>query len=156
MAYNVQTKPIKEKKESFTVKNKKEREKKLFLENIKNKDTISEQEISLIKERLNSGVYTAENVNEIDNKRLTSEQNEKGYKYMYGLYKSPTGKERINNPYGEREQEVLNNYSHFELVSWSDEGNQFYKSYTPIYLVVAKDGSSFEYIMTGGKIKIIG
>jgi len=128
--------------------------KQVFLEEIKKKDVITEREILLIKRRLNEGTYKSEDVNEIDTKKLTPEQNEKGFKYLYDLYKSPTGKERVNNPFGDREEEVLNNFSHFELVDWYDNGNQYYKNYVPVYRVVAKDGSGFEYVMKVGKIEI--
>ena len=81
MTYNIKVKPKKETKESFVVEAKKKDSKKLFLEDIKNKDTISEQEVLLIKRRLNDGTYTSQEVYDVlgeDGKKLTPEQNKKG------------------------------------------------------------------------------
>jgi len=161
--YNKMKKEKKE-KETFAIEKQKEKKKdkkELFLEEIKNKETISEQEILLIRNRLNRKVYSTADMEGITNKKLLPEQNAKGFRYMYNLYKSSKGTERSNSPFGYREEEVLNNFSHFELVDWNDSSNYYQaqagiKNYVPVYRVVAKDGSSFEYFMQEGKVKIIG
>jgi hypothetical protein len=62
------------------------------------------------------------------------------------LWKSPTGKVATNNPFSESEQKVLEDFSHFKF-----DG---FKVHKPVYKVVAKNGSSFEYWHSGGSIKI--
>jgi hypothetical protein len=68
---------------------------KLFLEDIKNKDTITEKEVLLIKRRLNDKTYNIQEVNDAlgdEGKALTPEQNEKGKAWLMNKWKSPTGK----------------------------------------------------------------
>ena len=126
---------------------------------------LSEQQVNLLKRRLNDGKITP---NEIigDGKawRLTPEQTEKGLKYLMSLWKTPTGKEKEMSPFGFRETNVLENFSRFEVIDFYN--NNTYQqqqmginNYQPLYRVVAKDGSSFEYYMdfrSDFKIAIVG
>jgi len=130
-------------------------------DNIRKTNTITEREVALIMRRLNSGKddkETKEIVNYIwDNKpSLTSEQNKKGLDFLYDLYKSPSGKERKNNPFGYREQDVLENFVGFELSGYynaSRYGQRPY--YIPLYIANGKDGS-FEYYYSNGEVNIVG
>ena len=72
------------------------------------------------------------------------------------LWKSPTGKVRTNNPFGSREQRILDDFSHFEFGGFYDDGNSYRSNFIPIYIVHSKDGAAFEYIFRGGSLKIIG
>jgi hypothetical protein len=126
-----------------------------LLEKIKKSDTISERDILLMKRRMNANNNDT-SVREVldyyteigENPRLDAEQTKKGYNFLMNLWKSPTGKVRTNNPFSEREQKVLENFSHFEF-----EG---FMNGQPVYIVMAKNGSSFEYYYSGGSMKIIG
>jgi len=126
-----------------------------LLEKIKKSDTISERDILLMKRRMNANNNDT-SVREVldyyteigENPRLDAEQTKKGYDFLMNLWKSPTGKVRTNNPFSEREQKVLENFSHFEF-----EG---FMNGQPVYIVMAKNGSSFEYYYSGGSMKIIG
>lgn len=51
------------------------------------------------------------------------------------LYKTPTGKERKNNPFGYREMNILDNYKgeRFQFVGFYDAGNGWFRNFLPIY-----------------------
>lgn len=87
--------------------------------------------------------------------QLSTAQNKKGYDFLMSLRFTPTGKERVNNPFGYREQNILDNFSHFELNSFYNAGNAFVDFYMPLYECVSKDGGGFEYYYNG-KINIVG
>ena len=130
-------------------------------DNIRKTNTITEREVALIMRRLNSGKddkETKEIVNYIwDNKpSLTSEQNKKGFDFLYDLWKSPSGKERKNNPFGYREQDVLENFVGFELSGFYDASRYGQRPYyIPLYIANGKDGS-FEYYYSNGEVNIVG
>ena len=128
--------------------------------NMMETNTITEKEINLIKLRMNNDKvdnFTQEAIDFIwDNSpQLTSDQNKKGIDYLRNLWKSPTGKERVNSPFGYREENVLETFEYFELRGFYDAGNQFRKFYVPLYTCVGTD-SSFEYAFYGGKANILG
>lgn len=85
---------------------------------------------------------------------LSPEQNQKGYDFLMDQWKTATGKERKNNPFGYREQAILENFSHFELNGWYDAGNAYASYYLPLYECVG-DGTSFEYYYNG-EVNIVG
>jgi hypothetical protein len=128
--------------------------------NMMETNTITEKEINLIKMRMNNNKvdeYTQEAIDYIwDNSpRLTPDQDKKGIDYLRNLWKSPTGKERANNPFGYREQDTLETFEYFELRGFYDAGNYHHKFYVPLYTCVGKD-SNFEYYISGGSINIVG
>jgi hypothetical protein len=88
--------------------------------------------------------------------KLTDEQSQKGYDWLKNLWKSPTGKERKNNPFGYREQAALENFDRCELSGYYDADNGYRSFYIPIYDVYSKDGYGFNYYVSGGEISIIG
>src|SRR5215469_9342328 len=80
---------------------------------------------------------------------ISEEQAQKGIDFLMAQWKTPRGIERRNNPFGYREQRVLENFSHFTLKSLYNAGNCYRDYYLPLYEVVAKDGSTFEYYYNG-------
>lgn len=87
---------------------------------------------------------------------LSPEQNKKGYDFLMGQWKTEKGKERVNNPFGYREQNILENFDRFTYCENYDSSrygqNPFY---LPVYRCYSKDGDSFEYYYDG-KVNIIG
>lgn len=69
------------------------------------------------------------------------------------LYKTPTGKERKNNPFGYREMNILDNYKgkRFQFVGFYNDGNRWHDYYTPIYSLCG-----MEYYVNSEGIQIIG
>jgi len=136
----------------------KEIRKKNIPEFVNNK-VISEQELNLLKRRLNNGKIQQEDIfgNDFDKTfLLTPEQTKKGLDFLNNQRRTPRGIERKNNPFGAREEDVLDNFDRFEVNEFFDAGNQFVKFNVPLFRVVAKDGSSFEYHFSSGKVNIIG
>ena len=128
--------------------------------NIMENNIITEKEINLIKMRMNNNRVDETTQEVIDyiwdnSPELTPDQNKKGIDYLRNLWKSPTGKERTNNPFGYREQEALDTFQYFELRGFYDAGNYNNKFYVPLYNCVGAD-SSFEYAFYGGKVNILG
>tara|TARA_R110002110_G_scaffold62000_3_gene173516 strand:- start:221 stop:1066 length:846 start_codon:yes stop_codon:yes gene_type:complete len=72
---------------------------------------------------------------------------------MLSLWKTPTGKERKNNPFGLREQDALENFEYFTLDGFKNIGRS-YDFYVPIYGVTGTD-SYFQYYYDG-EVNIIG
>lgn len=128
-----------------------------------NKDYLTEKEINLIKNRVNRGdkesldkFYELLKERDWQPFKLTPEQNQKGYEFLMDKWKTSTGQERKNNPFGYREQKVLENFSHFEISDFYNAGNRYHDHYVPYYTVVAEDGNTFEYAYYGGEIHIMG
>ena len=119
---------------------------------------IQENEINLLKKRLNAGepYELLEALHNSEGLALSEEQNEKGYKWLLDKWQTPTGKERKTNPFGYREMEALKNFDHFEIVGFYDAGRYGFSNWMPIYDVYAKDGYGFQYIVKGGQPYIIG
>jgi hypothetical protein len=95
-------------------------------------------------------------LNESEGISLSDEHSNQGKDWLLNLWKSLTGKERKNNPFGYREQEILTDFSHCELAGYYNGGNRYMNYYIPLYDVVSNDGSSFQYYMQGGEISIVG
>jgi hypothetical protein len=156
MAYDVPTYNV-PKENLFKVESKKQKEKKLFLMNIQEKGEITEQELLLIKRRLNDGTYKYEDVqplfelNDGQGLRLTPEQSAKGKAWLFDKWKTPTGKVRENSPFGYREEELLEGEHEFYLKDFYDDGNVYHKHYEPYY-----DYGGMEYYVKGGEIQILG
>mgnify|MGYP003110836485 CR=1 FL=1 len=115
-------------------------------------ESINYKDVLLVKRRLNAGTDT-----EILNEQIYIDliDGDDGIKYLRNLHKSPTGKIRKNNPFGNRETEILENFTHFALVGFMNQGNRYHDYYTPIWAVNSADGDTFEYIQEAGTIKII-
>jgi hypothetical protein len=165
MAYNLYMDNKKKEDKYFEVpkeekKPEKKDPKKLFLEDLKKKDTITESEILLVKRRLNDGTYKYEDIEDLNEKNLTPEQTEKRLKYLKNKGWGKTGKQRTTSPYGQREEQALETFEKFEFGGFTDDTNSYQiqsgiHNYQPIYYVIGKDGT-FEYYMKAGEPYITG
>lgn len=138
-----------------------------FLQEIKDKGIITEQEINLICRRLNNkGKYTIEHITFLfdlpnDSRlKITQEQTEKGLNWLKDKWKTPKGIERKNNPFGYREEEAIKTFKEFKLIDFHNNINSVQASYNisnyvPIYAVMGKT-SSFQYYLEAGKPIITG
>ena len=126
-----------------------------ILSEIEKTGKATEQQILLLKRRMNDGEkidvsYIWDNCPE-----LTPEQNDKGIKFLLNLWKTPAGKERKNSPFGYREEDVLESFTHFELAGFYDCSkygqNPFY---LPLYNCCGTNGV-FQYYYNG-KLNIVG
>jgi hypothetical protein len=135
------------------------------------KGFLTESEVNLLKRRLNhvkgAMTYHAIEISEIpfpDNGegfKLSPEQTQKGLTWLKDQWKTPRGIERINNPFGYREENIIENFAEFRLIDFYNSANYYQnqigiRSYIPLYRVIAKDGSTFEYYYNAGKISIVG
>ena len=117
--------------------------------------SISEQEINLLKRRLNSGEKMQDLMYDIDEYiKLTGNQTQKGLKYLLNKWQTPKGATRKTNPFGYRETEVLDTFKEFYFAGFRSIGfwNNFY---VPVYTVQGEKGY-FDYHLNGGKIEIVG
>jgi hypothetical protein len=117
---------------------------------------ITEQQINVLKRRANAGekIEFPQTVYDGD-VQLTEEQTRKGFEYLYNLWKTPNGKERKNNPFGYREQDVLKGTITFYFDGFHNAARYGQAPfYVPIYTASA-NGSSFQYYVCQG-IQIIG
>lgn len=128
-----------------------------------NKDKLTEQEVNLLKRRLNDKKITFKELNEIklyydrEGWSLTDEQNQKGLEYLKDKWKTSSGIERKNNPFGFRETEILDNFREIKLIDFYNASrNRNFDFYIPVYEVISKDGNSFEYHLQDGIINIVG
>lgn len=144
-------------------------------------DVITEREISNLKKLLNG--YSATSTTITERKRLeimiwakyddgglelTAEQTAKGIKWLLSKWKTPRGVERKNSPFGYREQETLEHFTHFKFLYFYDLSTAYqtragHHNYQPVYGVYSTDApSNFEYYMqrttgyNGGEVEIIG
>ena len=79
---------------------------------------------------------------------ITPEQTTKGLDWLFNLRFTMRGKERKNNPFGYREQSILDDFDRFELSGLYDDSDGYngFHNFKPIYKVIASDGESFDYI----------
>ena len=126
----------------------------ILLKEIAESGIITEKQISLLKLRSNkenTNLYDLYD-NEIE---CTPEQTKKGLEWFLNKWKTPKGAERKNNPFGYREQNVLEDENAKAYFEGFYNVGRYNTYFTPIYTIVG-NGSSFEYIVEGGEIKIIG
>jgi hypothetical protein len=128
-------------------------------------DTFTESSISSFRSLMNG--YKRTNLTDDERETLdflfenqapysiTPEQTTKGLDWLFNLRFTARGKERKNNPFGYREQSILDDFDRFELVSLYDDYSYQYPitlsvhdkhNYKPMYRVIASDGESFDYI----------
>ena len=79
---------------------------------------------------------------------ITPAQTTKGFDWLFNLRFTARGKERKNNPFGYREQSILDDFDRFELSGLYDDSDGYngFHNFKPIYKVIASDGGYFEYI----------
>ena len=120
---------------------------------------LPEQTLHLILRRLNEGKLKPSDVPFPDDGEgipLTPEQVEKGRAWLVDQWKTPTGTERKNNPFGYREQAILEKFDTIVLKDFYDASRYGGKPYYLPYYEVLGDNTSFEYYVGGGKINILG
>ena len=131
---------------------------KIVSEELLKQTFLTENEIKLICRRANAEDTRRDTLNALDkfeNWKMTAEQAQKGLNWLLNQWRTPRGVERKNNPFGYREQEVLDHFSYFTFDGRCDAGNTYHSWYAPIYTVHSKD-LSFQYIIKGGIIELIG
>ena len=79
---------------------------------------------------------------------ITPAQTTKGLDWLFNLRFTMRGKERKNNPFGYREQSILDDFDRFELSGLYDDSDGYngFHNFKPIYKVIASDGGYFEYM----------
>lgn len=123
------------------------------IEQIKQRGYITEREVLLLKHRFERGIKEA-NIEDII--RISEEQKLKGLKWLRNLYKTPKGKERKNNPFGYREQRILDapdRQIKCYITGFHNIG-VYMNFYVPIYRY-EHDGYHFDYYVSCGKCIII-
>ena len=121
---------------------------------IKETNTITESQLNLLKRRMNNGEKIDVTFIWDGEIQLSPEQNKKGIEFLRDQWQTKTGKERKNNPFGYREQEVINNFTHFELAGFYDTARYGQRSFfIPLYRCCG-DGC-FEYYYNG-TVNIVG
>ena len=136
---------------------------------LQNQESIlTEKEVNYIKSSLNNSFQGSGNDNSFGRKlnemiwnneehfRLTPEQNQKGLEFLKKYAKKEGWGE---NSY--RENHVLQNFKEFRLEGFKDDANYTQAQYgmhnfVPVYLVIAKDGSTFQYYYNRGEVSITG
>lgn len=132
-----------------------------YVVELKSKGYLTEREILNVRMRLNKGKLTYDDASKLLGMKLTSEQTQKGLNWLKNKWKTPKGLERENNPFGSREEHIIDNFKEFRLHDLYNNTNAFQdelgiKNFVPVWLVKAKDGSTFQYYMEAGEPKIIG
>lgn len=122
---------------------------------------ISESELISLNSFYNKSKENKKFINDImynedhEELNLTDEQNKKAFDFLQSLRFTPSGKERKNNPFGYREENILDNFSHFTFCGFYDNGNYYNSFYIRMYNCYSKDGNYFQYYYNG-KMNIIG
>ncbi len=122
---------------------------------IARRGVITEREIITLKSRLNRGKTEVLDIFKNGYLNITPEQSEKGLNWLLNQWKTPRGKERKNNPFGYREQEIIEDFERFELVDLIDNGNAYFSAFLPVYRVIDRAGNHFDYFVNLGFCKII-
>ena len=78
----------------------------------------------------------------------------KGFKWLWNLWKSPTGKVRKNSPFGFRETRTLETFESIYLIDYYDLG-RWSHYYVPIYRVEGSEGC-FDYLVKDHTAYIVG
>lgn len=88
---------------------------------------------------------------------ITEDQNDFGKRYLHNLAYTPLGEKRKNNPFGNRELDIiLDKHSNFTFNGLSDRGNcSEWKSFTPHWRLYSGNGKNyFGYYMYLSEIVI--
>ncbi len=108
------------------------------------------QEVKLLFKRVNA--KRVDFPQEIWDNPVTIEDPKQGIEFLIKQWKTPQGKERKNNPFGYREENVLENFEYLELAGYYEQRNG-YK--IPLYNVIGRE-SSFTYYYDFTGLNIIG
>ena len=126
-----------------------------ILNEIKESNVITESQISILKRRGNKGEELEFSFIWDGEILVTDSQKQKGLDWLVNQWKTPTGKERINNPFGYRETEILENCSEIQFKGFYDNRNRQFKNLIPLYCVHSYT-DSFEYYVNHKGIQIVG
>jgi hypothetical protein len=131
--------------------------KKITTEVLKQK-TLTESDIKILCRRANASDTrsdTLQALNQFEYWYITEEQTAKGLAWLKNKNQTPRGVTRKNSPFGYRELDAINTFTHFTFDGLYDAGNYQHSFYVPIYTVHGSE-SSFQYVLSGGEINIIG
>lgn len=127
------------------------------IEQIKQRGYITEREVLLLKNRAGRGIDEA-NISYLHTDFLISEEQKmKGLKWLRNLYKTPKGKERKNNPFGYREERILDALDSeikCYIVGFYNIGG-YTDFYVPIYRYEHNE-NHFDYYVSCGECIIVG
>jgi hypothetical protein len=133
------------------------------------KGYLTENEINLMRRRLNQdgggSNYAKLNVSEISFPEggfaISDEQTDKGIEWLINQWKGKTGRELPSNPFGYREQEIIEYFDcmgmrlgEFRLIQFKNVKDSNYPFYIPVYRVKVKSHGFFDYYYYAGKIHI--
>lgn len=120
---------------------------------------LTERDIKLLCRRANASDTREEVMNIIGdfNKSydITADQSVKGFAWLNNKRMTSRGVERKNNPFGYREEQSLDTFEHINFDGLYDAGNRYFPYFVPVYIVHGTK-SSFQYVVVGGEIRIIG
>lgn len=126
---------------------------------IVNSGSITESQIISMRSHMNKdkeaarAIFSAWDAKELE---LSADQIQKGFEFLMNAWKTPKGIERKNNPFGYREQKILENFRDITLPSLYDNSKYGQSPYyLPLYYCNSKDGNGFEYYYDG-EIHIVG
>ena len=136
------------------------KDKKQLIKDILKRKIITEQEVLLIRRRLNHGVYNWDDVEVLQNLKITPEQTNKGLTWLKNKGWTPRGIERKNSPFGYREEDAIETFKEFRLDSFTNRNNYFQQennifNWLPVWNVIGKK-NSFQYIVENETASIIG
>ena len=95
----------------------------VILKDVKKYHKISEAEINLLTRRKNNKEKFDDSVFWDEEVYVSKDQFKKALKWLMNKYKTPTGKERANNPFGYREQLALETAEAMTIHGWYDAGH---------------------------------
>jgi hypothetical protein len=120
---------------------------------------ITERDIITLRSRANNGKLDISEINLGEGKEITKEQTAKGIAWLKNEMVTPKGKYRKNNPFGYREEQIIDNFSKFLLVDFYNAafyGSSIHAALFPVYRVISQTGASFDYCYYNGKMEILG
>ena len=125
-----------------------------FRKALNGSSTISLDEQNLLKDEFYKAVESKRPIN------ITKEQTDFGISWLRNKAFRLNGQSRTSSPFRSREEYVIKNFKKFEFCGLYNASTNSFNCYIPVFKVIAKDGSSFEYTIYGGyggvTIEILG
>jgi hypothetical protein len=115
---------------------------------------LTKQALTTIMTRVNNHKHEIPSLE--DEITLDAEHIEQGRAWLYNLAWTPTGKVRKNNPFGYREESILQAFETITLSDFYNHNSGYGDFYTPVYTVKSKQGFTFSYTLRSGGIYITG
>lgn len=111
------------------------------------KETLTENNINLLKNRVNKDIEILKMKEWKTEYKITDEQTEKGKKWLFSKYLTPqTEKERKHNPFNNTQIDILKDFSHFTFNGLANiSHSSFVNHFMPIYSVYDTKGNYFQY-----------